>query len=477
MPSAFPLSRRARAFAAFANPADYDWDWRKPVSNDVAEGVLSRPIETWTTSDMARVMGADCYHESFHRNHKQATEKVYDWFKWAFPEDPAERDQVKTHWSANPLLEAEDRRELDATLAARHAARALTGMGRYGDTILAHLTPEEARFLHEVTDGGSINPKTGLLEFWQQSDSWSDSGGWNNTGVGSWHDDTNPGGQNDGDYNGSAVESDNGGQEKSEGGKPARDGGGRPAVLTDQTNPKVSAPVTGAPKKDPAAEFADAERRHQRALAAWQAEEETKQKQREEAERQAKAKQRQEAYDKQQREEEAAAARARASALAKDYKVAEDRVLAAGKPGLNALESLAGLRAARTPTDRNKARSASLQSIQSLSRTHPDLARDLHGKVVDNLTNPTWDMSLMSDEELIERYKASANPANTAIPAALTGTFLASRQAPLPPQAKLAIEAAALSADAYGLYKAHEAGALEKELDQRGIKVKDMQLK
>ncbi|CCQ72009.1 hypothetical protein [Magnetospira sp. QH-2] len=49
--------------------------------------------------------------------------------------------------------------------------------------------------------------------------------------------------------------------------------------------------MTQAPPKNPAAEFADAERRHQRALAAWQAEEETKQKQREEAERQAKAKQ------------------------------------------------------------------------------------------------------------------------------------------------------------------------------------------
>ncbi|CCQ72022.1 hypothetical protein [Magnetospira sp. QH-2] len=80
-------------------------------------------------------------------------------------------------------------------------------------------------------------------------------------------------------------------------------------------------------------------------------------------------------------------------------------------------------------------------------------------------------------EELIERYKASANPANTAIPAALTGTYLSSRQAPLPPQAKLAIEAATLFADAFGLYKAHEEGALEKELDQRGIKVKDLQLK
>ncbi|CCQ72378.1 hypothetical protein [Magnetospira sp. QH-2] len=32
------------------------------------------------------------------------------------------------------------------------------------------------------------------------------SGGWNNSGFGSWHDDTNPGGRNDGDYNGSAID-------------------------------------------------------------------------------------------------------------------------------------------------------------------------------------------------------------------------------------------------------------------------------
>ncbi|CCQ72020.1 hypothetical protein [Magnetospira sp. QH-2] len=88
--------------------------------------------------------------------------------------------------------------------------------------------------------------------------------------------------------------------------------------MTDQTNPKVSAPVTGAPKKDPAAEFADAERRHRQALAAWQEEEETKQKQREEAERQAAAKKQQEAaYKTWQKEEEAALAKARAANAAK----------------------------------------------------------------------------------------------------------------------------------------------------------------
>ena len=42
----------------------------------------------------------------------------------------------------------------------------LQDMGRKGDTVLAHLTPEEAQFLHTITDGGSINPQTGLMEFW-----------------------------------------------------------------------------------------------------------------------------------------------------------------------------------------------------------------------------------------------------------------------------------------------------------------------
>ncbi|MBF0251212.1 MAG: peptidoglycan-binding protein, partial [Alphaproteobacteria bacterium] len=47
----------------------------------------------------------------------------------------------------------------------RAAASRLRELGRNGDTILAHITPEEAAFLHRVTDGGTINPETGLPEF------------------------------------------------------------------------------------------------------------------------------------------------------------------------------------------------------------------------------------------------------------------------------------------------------------------------
>ena len=45
------------------------------------------------------------------------------------------------------------------------AARRLQSLGRHGDTVLAHITPAEAELLHKVTDGGSINPVTGLPEF------------------------------------------------------------------------------------------------------------------------------------------------------------------------------------------------------------------------------------------------------------------------------------------------------------------------
>mgnify|MGYP005986918789 CR=1 FL=1 len=47
----------------------------------------------------------------------------------------------------------------------REMAALLRGMGRGGDTILAHINPQEAMLLDAVTDGGSINPVTGMPEF------------------------------------------------------------------------------------------------------------------------------------------------------------------------------------------------------------------------------------------------------------------------------------------------------------------------
>ncbi|MFC1673530.1 peptidoglycan-binding protein [Pseudomonadota bacterium] len=49
--------------------------------------------------------------------------------------------------------------------ATQAAAISLQDMGRGNDEILAHLTEQEAKLLHHITDGGSINPETGLMEF------------------------------------------------------------------------------------------------------------------------------------------------------------------------------------------------------------------------------------------------------------------------------------------------------------------------
>lgn len=44
-------------------------------------------------------------------------------------------------------------------------ARAMASMGRQGDTMLAHITPQEAMMLKRMGGSGSINPYTGLPEF------------------------------------------------------------------------------------------------------------------------------------------------------------------------------------------------------------------------------------------------------------------------------------------------------------------------
>lgn len=48
---------------------------------------------------------------------------------------------------------------------AKLMAEALRRMGRRGDTVLAHITPEEADMLMQAGGAGSINPDTGLPEF------------------------------------------------------------------------------------------------------------------------------------------------------------------------------------------------------------------------------------------------------------------------------------------------------------------------
>jgi hypothetical protein len=48
----------------------------------------------------------------------------------------------------------------------KDAARALEQQGRFGDTLLAHITPEEAKLLKRRGGAGTRNPTTGLLEFW-----------------------------------------------------------------------------------------------------------------------------------------------------------------------------------------------------------------------------------------------------------------------------------------------------------------------
>ena len=55
----------------------------------------------------------------------------------------------------------------------RGIAQLLQAQGRHGDTMLAHITPEEAGILKLLGGSGTINPDTGLPEF------FFSIGGWN----------------------------------------------------------------------------------------------------------------------------------------------------------------------------------------------------------------------------------------------------------------------------------------------------------
>lgn len=56
---------------------------------------------------------------------------------------------------------------------ARELAEMLRQMGRGRDTVLAHITPEEAQMLMEMGGSGKINPNTGLPEFQDEFDLYS----------------------------------------------------------------------------------------------------------------------------------------------------------------------------------------------------------------------------------------------------------------------------------------------------------------
>lgn len=57
--------------------------------------------------------------------------------------------------------------------------------GRNGDQILAHISPKEAELLKQLGGSGTINPQTGVMEFWGDWDGWSADYGNNGNGTNS----------------------------------------------------------------------------------------------------------------------------------------------------------------------------------------------------------------------------------------------------------------------------------------------------
>jgi len=60
------------------------------------------------------------------------------------------------------------RADIQETSDLKSIAAMLAGKGRGGDTMLAHITPKEVSLLKEAGGAGTVNPDTGLLEFYDE---------------------------------------------------------------------------------------------------------------------------------------------------------------------------------------------------------------------------------------------------------------------------------------------------------------------
>lgn len=83
------------------------------------------------------------------------------------------------------------------TAAPNQLAQA-ANKGRHGDTLLAHINPHEARLLASLGGSGTINPKTGLLEFWEDGGGAGNSAGSNSGNQGNGNGGGGMGGNSNG---------------------------------------------------------------------------------------------------------------------------------------------------------------------------------------------------------------------------------------------------------------------------------------
>jgi hypothetical protein len=60
------------------------------------------------------------------------------------------------------------RADIQETSDLKSIAKMLANKGRGGDTMLAHITPKEVELLKDAGGAGTVNPETGLLEFYDE---------------------------------------------------------------------------------------------------------------------------------------------------------------------------------------------------------------------------------------------------------------------------------------------------------------------
>jgi hypothetical protein len=126
------------------------------LKHTIADNVTAQPNDVLAAKQILHDMG---FYE------------VPDWGMTEFP-DRALIDAIRSFQHANGLrVDGVMKPGGESESALQSMAQHLQGMGRRGDTVLAHISPAEASLLKERGGAGTINPDTGLLEFYRTAKS------------------------------------------------------------------------------------------------------------------------------------------------------------------------------------------------------------------------------------------------------------------------------------------------------------------
>ncbi|HER26242.1 MAG TPA: hypothetical protein ENI69_03950, partial [Rhodospirillales bacterium] len=131
---------------------------KAPQVPDEAYGTNQRQVSSLLRSTQDGQYPA-LYADGLCQGSKAAVDEYHDFLEQLSDADPTRA----VHMHGKVIAEMGNQNATPSAL--RKVAGLLQRKGRNGDTVLAHITPQEAALLERLGGAGTRNPETGLMEF------------------------------------------------------------------------------------------------------------------------------------------------------------------------------------------------------------------------------------------------------------------------------------------------------------------------